>query len=81
MSRKSRITTTTLKNTNNNKGLSVAGYVRLSVAKDNCPGDSIESQSNIIKEYINSHSNMKLHKIYVDKMHQAALLIEKDLRK
>lgn len=38
MSRKSRITTTTLKNTNNNKGLSVAGYVRLSVAKDNCPG-------------------------------------------
>ena len=67
MSRKSRIITTTLKNTNNNKGLSVAGYVRLSVAKDNCPGDSIESQSNIIKEYINSHSNMKLHKIYIDK--------------
>lgn len=64
MSRKIR-NTTVVKESANDK-FSVAGYVRLSVVKENYLGDSVQNQANIIKEYIDSHDNMKLFKIYID---------------
>ena len=67
MSRKSRVMELASDKINKNDYLKVAGYVRLSVVKDDVFSNSIENQSNIIKEYISNHSHLKLHKIYVDK--------------
>lgn len=67
MSRKSRVMKLASDKINKNDYLKVAGYVRLSVVKDDVFSNSIENQSNIIKEYISNHSYLKLHKIYVDK--------------
>ena len=51
MSRKSKVMKLVSDKINKNDYLKVAGYVRLSVVKDDVFSNSIENQSNIIKEF------------------------------
>ncbi len=48
------------------KMYSAAGYLRLSVTKENQPSDSIENQKKIIETFVNTCDNILLQKFYID---------------
>lgn len=64
MSRTSRKNITALKN--NEKTYCAAGYIRLSVVKDNQDRDSIENQKSIIQEALEKRGDIVLQQFYVD---------------
>mgnify|MGYP002555807881 CR=1 FL=1 len=45
---------------------SVAGYIRLSVTKENHPSESVENQIKMINDFIDIQENMYLYKFYID---------------
>lgn len=44
----------------------MAGYVRLSVVESSQHQESIENQKRIIEDFVLNHSDMELHKFYID---------------
>ncbi len=68
MARKSRkhITNEVTKNLNTVKNYKAAGYIRLSVVKENQPPDSIENQKKNIEDFLNTLSDISLRCFYID---------------